>query len=200
MDVVADGETALKAAHEDYDAVLLDVILPRLSGFEVCRRIREGSTVPILMLTARTDELDRVRGLAAGADDYIAKPFSTPELIERIRANIRRTQMERNTAVGATRRVGDLQFNLAGQTARVDGRSVDLTPSEFKLLVLLAGKPDRAFSRGEIIAHLWQSTHVGTRRTCDVHVKNLRRKIERDPSQPQRLLTVRGVGYMFRAV
>lgn len=201
VEIARDGESALDAAHEEYDAVLLDLILPRLSGLEVCRRIRKRSTVPILMLTARADELDRVQGLAAGADDYIAKPFSTAELIERIRANIRRTQMERTSAAAAaTREVGHLRLDLANQTARVDGRAVELTQSEFRLLSLLASEPERAFSRREIVEGLWQSSHTGGGRTCDVHVKNLRRKIETDPSHPERIVTVRGIGYMLRAV
>jgi DNA-binding response OmpR family regulator len=197
--VVGDGEVAARAPHDDYDLVLLDVMLPRLSGIEVCRRIRAQSIVPIVMLTARTGEVDRVLGLEAGADDYVAKPFSMPELLSRIRAVLRRRAMDRRELEQTTREVGSLRLDLLQQAVTLEGRAVEITPSEFRLLALLAAEPERPFSRREIVEHLWRSTHVGDERTCDVHVKNLRRKIEQDPSRPERLLTVRGVGYMLRA-
>jgi DNA-binding response OmpR family regulator len=195
----ADGESALEHRIADYDVVILDLNLPRLSGIEVCRRIRRSSIVPILMLTARTGELDRVLGLEVGADDYVPKPFSTAELVSRVRALLRRTEMERTNRT-ALREIGALRLNLAEQTAWIGEREVPLTQSEFRLLSLLASEPERAFGRREIVEQLWRSDHVGSQRTCDVHVKNLRRKIERDPAHPQRIVTVRGVGYMLRAV
>jgi len=197
VDVVADGESAARSGFDDYDLVILDVMLPKLSGLEVCRRIRTRSAVPVLMLTARTAVLDRVLGLEAGADDYVSKPFSMPELISRVRAILRRRALDRKT-VTSVREVGSLRLDYMQQTVTADGRRVEVTPSEFRLLALLAAEPERAVSRAEIVEHLWRSAHVGDRRTCDVHVKNLRRKIERDPARPERLVTVRGVGYMLR--
>jgi two-component system response regulator RegX3 len=199
VDIVGDGDSAANAQVDDYDVVILDVMLPKLSGVEACRRIRQRSVVPVLMLTARTAEIDRVVGLEAGADDYVSKPFSMPELVSRVRAILRRRSFDRGEDAAMTRDVGGIQLDLNEQTLVVDGRTVDVTPSEFRLLALLAQQPDRAFSRAEIVERLWRSTHVGGQRTCDVHVKNLRRKIERDPSRPERLVTVRGVGYMLRA-
>ena len=195
--VLADGDAAARAPHDEYDLVILDLMLPKLSGLEVCRRIRAHSIVPILMLTARTGETDRVLGLEAGADDYVPKPFSMSELVSRVRAALRRRAMDRGAAE-ATRTIGSLELDLLQQTVSVDGRRIVVTPSEFRLLSLLAREPERAISRREIVEHLWRSTHVGDERTCDVHVKNLRRKIERDPAHPKRLVTVRGVGYMLR--
>jgi len=198
VDRVGDGDAALEAPVDNYDVIVLDIMLPKLSGIEVCRRIREHSVVPILMLTARTGEVDRVLGLEAGADDYVVKPFSMPELVSRVRAILRRRHLD-SVAAATTREVGELRLDLLQQTLTLEGRQVDVTPAEFRLLALLAREPERAFSRREIVEHLWRSTYVGNKRTTDVHVKNLRRKIERDPARPERLVTVRGVGYMLRA-
>jgi two-component system response regulator RegX3 len=197
VDVVADGESAVAADVERYDMVLLDLMLPKLPGYEVCRRIRERSVVPIVMLSARIAEADRVLGLEVGADDYVSKPFSMPELVGRVRAILRRREMDRGEA-RATLRVGGLELDLVDRTARVDGREIELTPTELRLLALLAGEPGRPFTRREIVQHIWRSTHVGDQRTCDVHVKNVRQKLERDPARPDLLVTVRGVGYMLR--
>jgi DNA-binding response OmpR family regulator len=198
VDVLADGEAAARAQHDDYDLVVLDIMLPKLSGVEVCRRIRARSIVPIVMLTARSGEVDRVLGLEAGADDYVAKPFSMPELISRVRAILRRRSLDAGASV-TVREVGGLRLDLARGTVEVDGRPVTVTQSEFRLLALLTGEPEQAFTRRQIVEHLWRSVYVGNERTCDVHVKNLRRKIERDPARPERLVSVRGVGYMLRA-
>src|SRR5436309_9891840 len=198
VDMVGDGEAAANADVDDYDVLILDLMLPKLSGLEVCRRVRERSVVPVVMLTARTAEVDRVLGLEAGADDYVPKPFSMAELISRVRAILRRRSLDQKAA-GMTREVGGVQLDLAQQALVVDGHAVDVTLSEFRLMELLARQPERAFTRAEIVEHLWRSPYVGGVRTCDVHVKNLRRKIERDPARPERLVTVRGVGYMLRA-
>src|SRR4051794_37475645 len=197
--IVGDGEAAANAGVDGYDVLILDLMLPKLSGVELCRRVRERSVVPIVMLTARTSEVDRVLGLEAGADDFAAKPFSMAELISRVRAILRRRSLDRQAA-GMTRDVGGIRLDLAQQALVVDGRRVDVTPSEFRLLELLGRQPERAFTRKEIVEHLWRSSYVGGVRTCDVHVKNVRRKIERDPARPERLVTVRGVDYMLRAV
>jgi DNA-binding response OmpR family regulator len=194
VETVADGESALEVARSDgFDVLLLDLMLPGISGIEVCRRLREDSAIPILMLTARTAEVDRVIGLDAGADDYIVKPFSMPELISRVRAILRRRELDRGEP--SELRVGGLCLDLRRHTVTLDGAPVQLTLSEFKLLALLAQHPERAFSRRELMQHLWDSTYVGDQRAGDTHVANLRRKIGRE-----RLVTVRGVGYKLVAV
>ena len=197
----ADGEEALEAARGNgFDVLILDLMLPKLSGVEVCRRLRAESDVPILLLTAKDAEVDRVLGLEAGADDYVTKPFSMAELVSRVRAILRRRELDRSASPGVVHRVGGLTLDLVRYGAQVDGRAVNLTRSEFKLLALLAAEPERVFSRREIMQHLWESSYVGDQRACDIHVSNIRRKIERDPAHPERLLTVRGVGYRLLAV
>jgi two-component system response regulator RegX3 len=195
-----DGEAGLRAALEaPYDVVVLDLMLPRMSGTEVCRRLRAGSAVPIIMLTAKGGELDRVLGLEIGADDYVTKPFSMAELIGRIRAIVRRRELDRSGAASVVR-VGGLKLDPIRHEATVEGELTRLTPSEFKLLMLLAQEPERVFSRREIMQHLWDSTYVGDQRACDIHISNLRHKIERDPANPLRVLTVRGIGYKLAIV
>jgi len=197
----ADGEEALEVARSNgFDVLILDLMLPKLSGVEVCRRLRAESDVPILLLTAKDAEVDRVLGLEAGADDYVTKPFSMAELVSRVRAILRRRELDRSSSAALVYRVGGLTLDLVRYGAQVDGRAVNLTRSEFKLLALLAGEPERVFSRREIMQHLWESSYVGDQRACDIHVSNIRRKIERDPARPERLLTVRGVGYRLVAV
>jgi DNA-binding response OmpR family regulator len=196
VETVASAEAALEALdRERFDLMLLDVMLPRLSGMELCRRVRGSSDIPILMLTARDDEVDRVLGLESGADDYVTKPFSTAELLSRVRAILRRRELDRGVSV---RVVGSLEVDLARHEARVAGQPVRLTPTEFRLLSLLASQ-DRPFSRREIMQHLWDSSYVGDERAADVHVGNIRRKLEGD-GDPERILTVRGVGYRLAAV
>ena len=197
----ADGEEALEVARSNgFDVLILDLMLPKLSGVEVCRRLRAESDVPILLLTAKDAEVDRVLGLEAGADDYVTKPFSMAELVSRVRAILRRRELDRSASPGVVHRVGGLTLDLVRYGAQVDGRAVNLTRSEFKLLALLAGQPERVFSRREIMQHLWESSYVGDQRACDIHVSNIRRKIERDSTRPERLLTVRGIGYRLVAV
>jgi DNA-binding response OmpR family regulator len=197
---VGDGDQALDAALKGaYDLVLLDLNLPGLSGVEVCRRLRAESTVPIIMLTARDAELDLVLGLEVGADDYVTKPFSMAELVGRVRATIRRRELDRDD-VQAIRKVGDLEINRVRHEVAVAGRTITLTASEFKLLARLAEHPDRVFTRRELMQHLWDSDYVGDERACDSHMANLRKKIERDPARPERLLSVRGVGYKLTNV
>jgi two-component system response regulator RegX3 len=200
VDPFESGEDVLRAVEDDGspDLIVLDLMLPGLSGTEVCRRVRATSPVPIIVLTARDAEVDRVMGLEAGADDYVTKPFSMAELVSRVRANLRRRELDRS-AQPTTRAIGDLELDLARHDVRVAGRPVRLTPSEFKVLSLLAEEPDRVFSRREIMQHLWDSSYVGDQRACDIHVSNLRRKLEADPARPARLLTVRGVGYRLTA-
>ena len=194
VETVGDGESALAAARADgYDVLVLDLMLPGLSGLEVCRRLRAESAIPIVMLTARITEVDRVVGLDAGADDYVVKPFSMPELMSRVRAILRRRELDREEP--ATLTVGSMTLDPVRHTATVDDNAVQLTPSEFKVLTLLASNPERVFSRRELMQHLWDSTYVGDQRAGDAHIVNLRRKIGHE-----RLVTVRGVGYKLVAV
>jgi two-component system response regulator RegX3 len=196
VDEERDGTAALSAARErSYDIVILDVMLPGMSGTDICRELRSESDVPILMLTARDAEIDRVLGLELGADDYVTKPFSTAELLSRVRAILRRRELDRANGTATVRRLGGLQIDLGRHEVLVDGDRVHLTLSEFKVLALLAEQPDSVVSRRELMQHLWASEHVGDEHACEVHISNLRRKIERDPSQPRRLVTVRGMGY-----
>jgi DNA-binding response OmpR family regulator len=200
VEVCMTGEEALAAVdRESFDLAVLDVMLPDLSGVEICRRVRARSDVPILMLTARDAEVDRVVGLDAGADDYVTKPFSMAELLSRVRAILRRRALDRETD-RSTLRVGGLVLDLERHEAEVDGSPVRLTVSELKLLALLARQPERVFTREELMRHLWESDHLGDERACDAHVANLRRKIEVDPAQPTRIVSVRGVGYKLVAV
>jgi two-component system response regulator RegX3 len=152
------------------------------------------------MLTAKDAEVDRVLGLELGADDYVTKPFSTAELVSRVRAILRRQDLDRNGTGDGTKRVGALELDPARHEVRVAGAVRHLTPSEFKLLFLLAERPDHVFTRREIMQHLWDSDYVGDQRACDIHVSNLRRKLEQDPSHPERIVTVRGIGYKLAAV
>ncbi len=199
VDAVASGEAALEFAPATYDLLILDVRLPGVSGVEVCRRVRDrGGTVPVLMLTALTSEVERVVGLESGADDYLGKPFSMAELASRVRAILRRRQLDREP--DAVRQAGDLSLDLDRQTALIGRRRVDLTPSEFRVLALLAAEPGRVFTRGEIARRLARDGAPADERLCDAHVKNLRHKIEEDPARPRRVVTVRGVGYLLRDV
>ena len=193
VETVGDGETALaRALGEPFDLVILDVMMP---GLSVCRRLRAESGVPILVLTARDAEVDRVLGLELGADDYVTKPFSVAELVSRVRAILRRRELDRRSDAAGVVEVGGIRLDLMRHRVVVDGRTLDLTPSEFRILALLASEPERVFTRRQIMEHLWESPYVGDERACDVHVSNLRRKVERDPGNPERIVTVREVGY-----
>ena len=193
---VADGEAALEeVARKRYDLLVLDVMMPRLSGMDVCRTVRAASTVPIVMLTAKDAELDRVLGLELGADDYVTKPFSMAELVSRIRALLRRRELDRSESGSAVREVGGLRIDFTRHEVLADGEPVHLTLSEFKVLGLLAKHPERVFTRRQVMQHLWESDYVGDEHACDVHISNLRRKLERDPRYPERIVTVRGLGY-----
>jgi DNA-binding response OmpR family regulator len=194
-----DGEEALERfASERVDLVVLDLMLPKLDGLEVCRRLRAVSEVPIIMLTARDDELDKVLGLELGADDYITKPFSIREFRSRVRALLRRASAPRRVATdGESISAGGLRIDLARRTVEVQGRPVQLTYVEFELLRILAGHPGRVFSRRMLLEALWGAADYREPRTIDVHVRHLREKLERDPAEPEHILTVRGVGYRF---
>jgi DNA-binding response OmpR family regulator len=194
-----DGEEALERfASERVDLVVLDLMLPKLDGLEVCKRLRAMSEVPIIMLTARDDELDKVLGLELGADDYITKPFSIREFRSRVRALLRRASAPRQVATdGEAISAGGLRIDLARRTVEVQGRPVQLTYVEFELLRTLANQPGRVYSRRMLLEALWGAADYREPRTIDVHVRHLREKLERDPAEPEYILTVRGVGYRF---
>jgi DNA-binding response OmpR family regulator len=196
-----DGEEALAAfAAENVDLVVLDLMLPRLDGLEVCKRLRAQSTVPIIMLTARDDELDKVLGLELGADDYITKPFSIREFRSRVRALLRRASAPRagERDDNEVFDVADVRIDVPRRTVEVRGTEVQLTFVEFELLRVLAAAPGRVFSRRQLLERLRGGADYREPRTIDVHVRHLREKIERDPHEPELILTVRGVGYRFR--
>ena len=196
VDTAGDGNAALTAARSrPYDVVVLDIMLPGMSGMDVCRNLRAESPVPILMLTAKDAEVDRVLGLELGADDYVTKPFSVAELVSRVRALLRRRELDRDDGAAPVRQVGGVRIDFGRHQVVADGKPVALTPSEFKLLTLLAREPERVFTRRQIMEHLWDSPYVGDDHACEVHVSNLRRKLEPDPARPQRIATVRGIGY-----
>jgi DNA-binding response OmpR family regulator len=196
-----DGEEALRRFSEQtIDLVVLDLMLPRLDGLEVCKRLRATSTVPIIMLTARDDELDKVLGLELGADDYITKPFSIREFRSRVRALLRRARQPHVPADDAAQRIeaGGLVIDLSRRTVEARGELVSLTYVEFELLRTLAASPGRVFSRRMLLEALWKSADYRDPRTIDVHVRHLREKLEVEPREPEYILTVRGVGYRFR--
>jgi DNA-binding response OmpR family regulator len=196
VQVLTRAGAVLAAVRADVpELVLLDLMLPDGSGVDVCRELRAESAVPIIMLTARSTELDRVLGLEVGADDYIVKPFSVAELVSRVRALLRRRELDR---VGPSRvlSVGNLRVDLLRQDVSIDGRTVSLTPAEMRLLSTLAGDPDRAFTRDELMEALWDAAIPGASRACDTHVLNLRRKLD---GSGVSIETVRGFGYRLRA-
>jgi len=193
-----DGIEGLRLARSAHPAlVILDLMLPGMDGIDVCRRLRSQSTVPILILTAKADEVDKVVGLEVGADDYMTKPFSMRELLARARALLRRVEMEREAAPPDVVEVGELHLDLRGRQASIGGRDIALKPKEFDLLGFLARHPRQVFSREQLLDEVWGFDFAGISRTVDVHVRWLRQKIEDDASRPVRLVTVRGSGYKF---
>lgn len=195
--LVHEGGRAIQAARECAPVfVILDVMLPGVDGWEICRALRKSSNVPILMLTAREEEVDRVAGLAMGADDYVVKPFSPRELVERVKAILRRSRPAAPDAPAVLARQG-LELDPEKRRVSRDGRPVLLTSSEYKILLALMGSPGRAFSRDELLNHCYHHGEAVIDRVIDVHIGKLRQKIEDDPSRPRFILTVRGYGYRF---
>lgn len=197
-----DGITGLEMAlNENPDLILLDVMLPGIDGFEVCKRIRMTSQVPIIMLTAREDELDKVLGLELGADDYMTKPYSMRELTARIKANLRRSAVQIIPEVTSEKQntinSGELSINVERYEVSKNGEIIDITLREFELLKFLAMQPDKIFSREKLLENVWGYEYYGDVRTVDVTVRRLREKIEDDPSMPKYIITKRGVGYYF---
>ena len=194
-----DGETGLELARTgDPDLILLDVMLPKMNGFDICRTLRdEGRAVPIIMLTAREEENDKVFGLEAGADDYITKPFSMRELLARVKANIRRRNMEAASRVASENLLqqGQLAVDLSAMTVTKGGKPVEVTQKEFDLLACLLASPGKIYSREELMEKVWNYDYFGDMRTVDVTVRRLREKIEDDPGNPRYIRTKRGAGY-----
>jgi len=202
----ADGITALETARSERpDLLVLDLMLPGMDGLEVCRILRNETSIPIIMLTARDDEVDKVLGLELGADDYITKPFGMRELLARVKAVLRRHASSAGPYSGETVSAGEfisssgIQIDTIRHRASRDGQVLELGPKEFDLLLLLLSNPGRVFSRDYLLQRIWGYDYAGNTRTVDVHIRWLREKIETNPAQPSRIITVRGVGYKFEA-
>ncbi len=195
--IAADGNSAIAEFERNgADIVLLDLMLPGLPGTEVCRQIRQTSSVPVIMVSAKDDEVDKVVGLELGADDYVTKPYSSRELVARVRA-VHRRQGEPEELISATVQAGPVRMDIERHVVSVDGQQVLLPLKEFELLEMLLRNSGRVLTRGQLIDRVWGSDYVGDTKTLDVHVKRLRGKIEPDPSVPRYLVTVRGLGYKF---
>ncbi|MBR3350300.1 MAG: response regulator transcription factor [Solobacterium sp.] len=201
VDCAYDGEEALSLAKENrYDMVLLDVMLPKLDGFEVCREIREFSDMPVVMLTAKGDDMDKILGLEYGADDYITKPFNILEVKARIKAIMRRTgSAASNQENDKVLQNGDLKLDCDSRRLFILGREVNLTAKEFDILELLVKNPNKVYSRDQLLHMIWGADYPGDARTVDVHVRRLREKIEANPSEPKYVHTKWGVGYYYKA-
>ncbi|MGQ4518714.1 response regulator [Dermabacteraceae bacterium P13077] len=196
VSIAADGGEGLKRFQQDCpDLVLLDLMLPVMSGTDVCREIRKVSDTPVIMLTAKDDEFDKVLGLELGADDYVTKPYSSRELVARIKAVLRRRGGEQNAEDDSVLTVGGLRMDVDRHSLTVDGTEVTLPLKEFELLEIFLRNPDRVLTRGQILDRVWGVHYVGDSKTLDVHIKRLRSKIEADPKNPTLLQTVRGLGY-----
>ena len=202
VDCAYDGEEALEYARANqYDIILLDVMLPKLTGFEVCQQIREFSAVPIIMLTAKGEDMDKILGLEYGADDYITKPFNILEVKARIKAIMRRTEPKRimgEAPAAKTVERGDVRLDREGRRAFIAGKEISLTAKEFELLELLMLNPDRVYSRESLLKLVWGADYPGDVRTVDVHIRRLREKVEVNPSEPRYVHTKWGVGYYFK--
>jgi len=196
----ADGDeaAAMVANGAGFDLLILDIMMPGQSGLDICREVRSRSAVPIILLTAKDAEVDKVVGLEVGADDYVTKPFSVRELLGRVRAQLRRRELDRAPLSQAVKvEAGAVAIDLVRHVATVRGEPVSLTRSEFQLLRLLVGRAGEVFPRRQIMEELWQTEFDGDERACDVHISNLRQKVERDPQDPELIVTVRGIGYKF---
>lgn len=200
VDCAYDGEEALeKAKSGTYDIILLDVMLPKLTGFEVCQQIRESSNVPVVMLTAKGDDMDKILGLEYGADDYITKPFNILEVKARLKAIMRRTASKENKGNrSAMLESGDMRLNREDRRVYIAGKEINLTSKEFEVLELLMSEPGKVYSRENLLKSIWGANYPGDVRTVDVHVRRLREKIEGNPSEPKYVATKWGTGYYFK--
>ncbi len=197
-DYAEDGEEALEKFNSGhYDLILLDVMLPRMDGIEVCQRIREKSTVPIIMLTAKGEDMDKILGLEYGADDYMTKPFNVLEVKARIKTIFRRTAMSARETTQSVLQVRDMRINLNNRSVTIGGKEINLTAKEFDLLQLFVTNRGKVFSRESLLETIWKYDYLGDLRTVDVHIRRLREKIEKNPAQPEFIHTKWGVGYYF---
>ncbi len=197
-DTAEDGEEALEKFNSGhYDLILLDVMLPRMDGIEVCQRIREKSTVPIIMLTAKGEDMDKILGLEYGADDYMTKPFNVLEVKARIKTIFRRTAMSVRETTQSVLQVRDMRINLNNRSVTIGGKEINLTAKEFDLLQLFVTNRGKVFSRESLLETIWKYDYLGDLRTVDVHIRRLREKIEKNPAQPEFIHTKWGVGYYF---
>ncbi|NLM84953.1 MAG: response regulator transcription factor [Clostridiales bacterium] len=201
VETAFDGEEAVERARTgNFDLIILDVMMPKLSGLEACMRIREFSTVPIIMLTARSEDVDKILGFEYGADDYVTKPFNIIELKARIRALLRRSALtNQSSASDNIITIGHITLDTHKRTAKKDGVPVELTAKEFDVIELLARNPDRVYSRESLLNLIWGYDYQGDIRTVDVHVRRLREKLERNPASPERIMTKWGVGYYIKS-
>ena len=199
VDTAFDGEEAVRLAKTvGYDLIMLDLMMPKLDGLEACMKIREFSTVPIIMLTARSDDMDKVIGFEYGADDYITKPFNILEVKARVRALLRRSALSSSADSGSWIEIGHITVDSGRRAAEKDGVSVDLTAKEFDLIELLIKNPDRVYSRESLLNIVWGRDYQGDIRTVDVHIRRLREKLELNPAEPEHIMTKWGVGYYFK--
>ncbi len=199
VDAAYDGEEALKLAQEkEYDLIILDVMLPKFNGLEVCRKIRESSNVPIIMLTAKGEDMDKIMGLEYGADDYVTKPFNILELKARIKAILRRAARNQKQQKKEKIEIDNLRLEINSRRVFIDNQEVNLTAKEFDMLALLANSPGKVYSRDQLLDTIWGYEYPGDVRTVDVHVRRLREKIEPNPGQPEYIHTKWGVGYYFK--
>lgn len=200
IDTVFDGKDALeRVGKKRYDLIILDVMLPGIDGLEVCQKIRIDSQVPIIMLTARGEDINKILGLEYGADDYLTKPFNILELKARIKAILRRANMKSTNITNQVIQIDDFKINTLGRKLTARGKDVNLTAKEFDLLLILASNPGKVFTREELLETIWGYEYFGDLRTVDVHIRRLREKIERDSGEPEYILTKWGVGYYFRS-
>lgn len=200
VQVAEDGQAALDLfTREQFDIILLDLMIPKLAGTEVCKRIRLTSNVPIIMLTAKDTELDKVLGLELGADDYVTKPYSTRELLARIKAVLRRHTPDTTPEYAGVLDLGGIQLDVERHTLHVNGNLIAIPLKEFELLEYLMSNTGRVLTRAQLIDRVWGSDYYGDTKTLDVHVKRLRAKLEENPAEPVRIVTVRGLGYRFDA-
>ncbi|MBQ1302652.1 MAG: response regulator transcription factor [Firmicutes bacterium] len=201
VETAYDGEEGLrKALGADFDLILLDIMLPHVDGFQVCRKVRETSSVPIIMVTAKEEEVDKVLGLELGADDYLTKPFGMRELIARVKANIRRTEFMSDSGDGGSKvsNYGNITIDMTKYEIRKNDKPLELTLREFELLKYLAEQENQVFSREQLLEEVWGYEYYGDIRTVDVTIRRLREKVEDDPSEPKYIRTKRGIGYYFR--
>lgn len=199
IDVAVDGEEAYsKAVTNNYDLILLDVMLPKMSGIEVCQKIRETSDIPIIMITAKGEDMDKILGLEYGADDYMTKPFNILEVKARIKSIFRRSNSKSNRSAKKMIKVDNMEVNLASRSVVIDGDEVKLTAKEFDLLQLFITNPGTIYSRERLLETIWKYDYLGDYRTVDVHIRRMREKLEANPAKPKFILTKWGVGYYFK--